>query len=60
MSILRLRHLGIFQPYRELAEHPGVSIVTGDMWSCKKGMRAEERDNQGTGQAVLVKKPTNG
>ena len=44
---------------RELAEHPGVNIVTGDM--CRWGMHLlEERDNQGTDQAVLVKKPQNG
>ena len=42
---------------RELTEHPGVSIVTGDM--CRWGMHLlEERENQGTDQAVLVKKHT--
>ena len=42
---------------RELAEHPGVSIVTGDM--CRWGMHlSEESDNQGTEHSVLVKKPT--
>ena len=42
---------------RELAEHPGVSIVTGDM--CRWGMHLpEESSNQGTEHSVLVKKPT--
>ena len=42
---------------RELAEHPGVVAVTGDM--CRWGMRlVEERENQGIDQPVLVKKPT--
>ena len=42
---------------RELAEHPGVSIVTGDM--CRWGMHLlEEKETQGTDQPVLVKKPT--
>ena len=42
---------------RELAEHPGVTIVTGDM--CRWGMHLpEESVNQGTENAVLVKKPT--
>ena len=42
---------------RELAEHPGVIIVTGDM--CRWGMYLpEESHNQGTDQSVLVKKPT--
>ena len=42
---------------RELLEHPGVSVVTGDM--CRWGMHlSEEKENQGTDQAVLVKKPT--
>ena len=42
---------------RELAEHPGVVIVTGDM--CRWGMHLpEESHNQGTDQSVLVKKPT--
>ena len=42
---------------RELAEHLGVTIVTGDM--CRWGMHlTEERENQGTDQSVLVKKPT--
>ena len=41
----------------ELAEHPGVIIVTGDM--CRWGMYLpEESENQGTEQSVLVKKPT--
>ena len=41
----------------ELAEHPGVTIVTGDM--CRWGMHLpEESGNQGTEQSVLVKKPT--
>ena len=41
----------------ELAEHPGVSSVTGDM--CRWGMHLpEERENQGTEKSVLVKKPT--
>ena len=38
---------------RELTEHPGVSVVSGDM--CRCGMHlTEERDNQGT----HLKKPT--
>ena len=42
---------------RELAEHPGVEIVAGDM--CRWGMHLpEESHNQGTDQSVLVKKPT--
>ena len=42
---------------QELAEHPGVVVVTGDM--CKWGMHlAEEMDNQGTDEAARVKKPT--
>ena len=42
---------------KELAEHPGVVIVTGDM--CRWGMHlSEESHNQGTEQSVLVKKPT--
>ena len=42
---------------KELAEHPGVEIVTGDM--CRWGMHLpEESHNQGTDQPVLVKKPT--
>ena len=42
---------------RELAEHPGVVIVTGDM--CRWGMHlAEEKEHQGTDQSVFVKKPT--
>ena len=40
---------------RELAEHPGVEIVTGDM--CRWGMHLpEESHNQGTDHSVLVKK----
>ena len=42
---------------KELAEHPGVEIVTGDM--CRWGMHLpEESSNQGTDHSVLVKKPT--
>ena len=42
---------------KELAEHPGVVTVTGDM--CRWGMHlSEESHNQGTEQPVLVKKPT--
>ena len=42
---------------KELAEHPGVVIVTGDM--CRWGMHLpEESHNQGTDQSILVKKPT--
>ena len=42
---------------KELAEHLGVLIVTGDM--CRWGMHLpEESHNQGTEQSVLVKKPT--
>ena len=42
---------------RELAEHPGVTIVTGDM--CRWGMHLpEESANQRTEQSVLVKRPT--
>ena len=42
---------------RELAEHPGVSIVTGDM--CRWRMHLlEEKESQNTDQPVLVKKPT--
>ena len=55
MNTLPLR----LRPYcvREIAEHPGVSIVTGDM--CRWGMYLpEESDNQGTEHSVLVKTPT--
>ena len=42
---------------QEIAEHPGVQIVTGDM--CMWGVHlAEEAENQGSEDAVLVKKPT--
>ena len=42
---------------KELAEHPGVVIVTGDM--CRWGMHLpEESHNQGTDQSVLVKNAT--
>ena len=42
---------------RELAEHPGVIIVTGDM--CRWGMcLREDSSSQETEQPVLVKKPT--
>ena len=45
------------QMIKELAEHPGVLTVTGDM--CRWGMHlSEESHNQGTEQSVLVKKPT--
>ena len=38
---------------KELAEHPGVEIVTGDM--CRWGMHLpEESHNQGTDHSVLV------
>ena len=45
------------QSVRDLAEHTGVIVVTGNM--CKWGMHVtEEKENQGTDRAVLVKKPT--
>ena len=45
------------QSIKDLAEHPGVIVVTGDM--CKWGMHlTEEKENQGMDQAILVKKPT--
>ena len=42
---------------KELAQHPGVYVVIGDM--CRCGMHLDEdKENQGTESAVLVKKPT--
>ena len=57
MNILQAASSWDLPSIRELAEHPGVSIVTGDM--CRWGMHLpEESSNQGTEHSVLVKKPT--